>query len=228
MMFRLKEKTIASSSVLAFGSCIAVSLWIASPSLAQSGSAKATSFNPLEASIGDLQQAFQSRQITCRAVVQFYLDRIQTYDKAGPGLNAVQTVNPATLAEADGLDAKFSASGLTGPLHCAPVLVKDQVETSDMPTTYGSILFKNFVPHRDATVVTRLNSAGALILVQGEGGDGLNDPLLRRLIDLVLRHSTAQFDLHLLHPLLGSFEAHSAAEFFRFAAREVCDNHGHS
>ncbi|MFL6446146.1 MAG: amidase [Bryobacteraceae bacterium] len=149
---------------LAFESSIAVLLWIASPSLAQSGPAKATSFQPFEASIGELQQAFQSRQITCHAVAQFYLDRIQAYDKSGPALNAVQTTNPAALAEADGLDAKFGTSGLTGPLHCVPVLVKDQVETSDMPTTYGSILFKNFVPHRDATVVTRLKSAGALIL----------------------------------------------------------------
>ncbi|MFL6447312.1 MAG: amidase family protein [Bryobacteraceae bacterium] len=119
---------------------------------------------PFEASISALERALQSNRITCRAVVQFYLDRIQTYDKAGPALNAVQTINPAALAEADELDAKFRTSGLVGPLHCVPVLVKNQVETTDMPTTYGSILFKNFVPHRDAAIVTKLKTAGVLIL----------------------------------------------------------------
>src|SRR5438309_4666938 len=117
-MFRPEEKSIASSSSLTFGFSLATLLWIGSPSFAQSGSAKATSFQPFEASISDLQQAFQSRQITCRAVVQFYLDRIQAYDKTGPALNAVQTIYPGALAEADQLDAKFRTSGLTGPLHC--------------------------------------------------------------------------------------------------------------
>ncbi len=149
---------------LTLASPLAALLSIGLPGFAQSGSARATSSQPFEASISDLQQAFQSRQITCRAVVQFYLDRIQAYDKTGPALNAVQTINSAALAEADGLDSTLRTSGSTGPLHCVPVLVKDQVETSNMPTTYGSILFKNFVPHRDATVVLRLKSAGALIL----------------------------------------------------------------
>jgi amidase len=76
-------------------------------------------------------------------------------------LNAVQSINPKAVAEADRLDAAFTASGPVGPLHCVPILVKDQLETSDMPTTYGSAVFKDFIPERDATIVTKLKKAGA-------------------------------------------------------------------
>src|SRR5262245_28886038 len=110
--------------------------------------ANLTAFHLLEATIDDVQAAFQAKRLTCRALVELYLRRIDAYDKAGPSLNAVQTVNPHALREADRLDAAFRSSGPTGPLHCIPILVKDQVETSDMPTTFGSVLFKDFIPQR--------------------------------------------------------------------------------
>ncbi len=75
------------------------------------------------------------------------------------------------VQEADRLDAAFTSSGPVGPLHCIPVLVKDQVETSDMPTTYGSAVFKDFVPQRDATIVTRLKKAGAVIVAKTTMGE---------------------------------------------------------
>lgn len=126
----------------------------------------------LEAQIDDVHAAFRSGQTTCRAVVQLYLNRIEAYDKKGPGLNAIQTVNPRALQEAEQLDATFKASGrLAGPLHCVTVLVKDQVETSNMPTTYGSAAFKDFIPTRDATVVAKLKKAGAIILAKTNLGE---------------------------------------------------------
>jgi Asp-tRNA(Asn)/Glu-tRNA(Gln) amidotransferase A subunit family amidase len=91
-------------------------------------------------------------------------------------LNAVQTVNPRALQEAERLDAAFRLTGQVGSMHCIPVLVKDQLETSDMPTTYGSAVFKDFVPQRDATVVTRLRKAGAVIIgktTMGELASGI-------------------------------------------------------
>ena len=106
-----------------------------------------------------------------------YLKRIEAFDDVGPGLNAVQTVSPHALAEADRLDTAFKASGLTGPLHCVPVLVKDQVETRGMPTTFGSLVFKDFVPARDATVVGRLKAAGAVILGKTTMGEFANSYL---------------------------------------------------
>src|SRR3989449_10932258 len=127
-------------------------------------SASPGAFHLLEATIQDIHAAFQSRRITCRELVNLYLKRIQAYDKEGPRLNAVQTVNSRALQEAERLDAAFASSGPVGPLHCIPVLLKDQVETSDMPTTYGSVIFKDFVPRRDATITTKMKKAGAVIL----------------------------------------------------------------
>lgn len=121
-------------------------------------------FYLLEATVVDVHQAFQSGEITCRGLVELYLQRIEAYDKTGPNLNAMQNLNPNLIQIAEQMDEAYQSSGPTGPLHCIPTLVKDQVETSDMPTTYGSAVFLDFVPQRDATAVVRLKEAGAIIL----------------------------------------------------------------
>lgn len=135
--------------------------------------AAAQSSGIMEATIADVHGAMAARRLTCRQLVQAYLDRIAAYDRTGPTLNAIQTVNPRALAEADSLDAVLRTSGgrPRGRLHCVPVLLKDQVETRDMPTTYGSALFKDFVPARDATIVERLEAAGAVILAKATMGE---------------------------------------------------------
>jgi Asp-tRNA(Asn)/Glu-tRNA(Gln) amidotransferase A subunit family amidase len=128
-------------------------------------------FEVTEATIAGVRAELDAGRLTCRALVQSYLDRIAAYDKRGPALNAIQTIHPRALAIADSLDA-VQRSGVTrGPLHCVPVLIKDQVETKDMRTTYGSALFKDFVPQRDATIVTRLQGAGAIILAKTTMGE---------------------------------------------------------
>ncbi len=129
------------------------------------------SFELEEATIADIHAAFLSDDLTCVDLVQAYLDRIDAYDKQGPRLNAIANLNPRALDEAARLDDALAAGGLTGPLHCVPVLLKDQVKTSDMPTTYGSALFADFVPDRDATIVTRMKEAGALILAKTNMGE---------------------------------------------------------
>ena len=128
-------------------------------------------FHLVEATIDDVRAALASKRITCRALVEQYIKRIDAYDKAGPALNAVQTLNPRALHEAERLDAAFAAGGAAGPLQCVPMLVKDQIETSDMPTTYGSAVFKDFVPQRDATIVTKLKKAGAVIVAKTTMGE---------------------------------------------------------
>jgi amidase len=126
----------------------------------------------MEATIASVHTAFASGRLTCRGLVQTYLDRITAYDKAGPALNAIQTVNARALLLADSLDRAVQARGAQrGALHCVPVLLKDQVETKDMPTTYGSALFRDFTPMRDATVVERLRAAGAIILAKTTMGE---------------------------------------------------------
>src|SRR5207244_11314701 len=101
-------------------------------------------FQLVEATIDDVRTALASKQITCRALVEQYIKRIEAYDKSGPALNAIQTLNRRAAQDADRHDAEFAASGPVRPLHCGPVLVKDQIETSDLPTTYGSAVFKDF------------------------------------------------------------------------------------
>lgn len=128
-------------------------------------------FHLLETTIEDIHAALQSKRITCRELVGLYLKRIEAYDKTGPHLNAVQTVSSHALQEAERLDAAYASSGPVGPLHCIPVLLKDQVETSDMPTTYGSMIFKEFVPRRDATITTKMKKAGAVILAKTNMGE---------------------------------------------------------
>ena len=140
-------------------------------SLLVSSAAGAQSFRLLEATIDDVQAALTAGQITCRELVQRYLDRIEAYDEAGPALNTIQFVNPGALRRAESLDAAFVASGPVGPLHCVPVLLKDQVETRDMPATYGSALFAGFVSGRDATIVVRMKAAGAIVLAKTNMGE---------------------------------------------------------
>jgi amidase len=141
-------------------------------------SAAPAGFHLLEATIDDVHAALRSGRTTCRELVDLYLKRIAAYDRSGPALNAVRTINPRALEEADRLDAAFKSSGPVGALHCIPVLVKDQLDTTGVPTTYGSAVFKDFVPQRDATVVTKLRNAGAVILgktTMGEFASGFLD-----------------------------------------------------
>lgn len=133
--------------------------------------ASAQEFRLAEATIDEVHASIQAGRLSCRDLVQRYLNRIEAYNHEGPHLNAVQFVNPRALQEADALDASFESSGLSGPLHCIPVLLKDQVETSDMPTSYGSAIFEEFVPQRDATIVVRLKNAGAIILAKTTMGE---------------------------------------------------------
>jgi Asp-tRNA(Asn)/Glu-tRNA(Gln) amidotransferase A subunit family amidase len=118
----------------------------------------------METTIDDIHAAYKAGKLTAHQLVQGYLDRINAYDKQGPRLNSVITLNSRALEEADKLDAQFKNSGLVGPLHGIPVLVKDEIDTAGMPTTLGSVLFKDYRPPLDAPVVARLKQAGAIIL----------------------------------------------------------------
>jgi amidase len=132
-------------------------------------------FHLQEATIQDIQDAYKSGRLTSHQLVQLYLDRIAAYDKQGPSINAIITLNPKALEEADRLDATLKSSGLVGPLHGIPVVLKDQMDAKGMPTTLGSVLFKDYYPDRDAFVAEKLRKAGAIILGKttlGELGGG--------------------------------------------------------
>jgi amidase len=128
-------------------------------------------FHLQEATIEEIHSAYKSGRLTSHQLVQLYLRRIEAYDKKGPALNAIITINPQALEEADRLDAAFKASGFVGPLHGIPVILKDQMDAKGMPTTLGSILFKDYYPDRDAFVTEKLRKAGAIILAKGTLGE---------------------------------------------------------
>lgn len=125
-----------------------------------------------ETSVQSIHTAMLAGQLTCRQLVGGYLARIAAYDHSGPNFNSIQTVNPLALQEAAALDARFQETGkLSGPVHCIPVMLKDQVEKTGMPTTYGSLIFKEYMSSRNATVVSRLEAAGAIILAKTNLGE---------------------------------------------------------
>jgi len=122
------------------------------------------SFQIVETSIDEIHAAYKANQLTAHQLVQMYLDRIQAYDQRGPAVNCIITINPQALDQADKLDAAYKRSGMVGSLHGIPVLVKDEIDTAGMPTTLGTLVFKDYRPPRDAFVVEKLKKAGAIIL----------------------------------------------------------------
>ena len=116
------------------------------------------------ATIADLNAAMDEGVLTSERLVELYLARIAAYDDEGPRLNALLTVNPRALETARELDRERRARGPRSPLHGIPVILKDNVDTRDMPTTAGSILLKGSIPPDDAFITRKLREAGAIIL----------------------------------------------------------------
>ena len=116
-----------------------------------------------EWTIKNVHEAMAKGELTCLELVRYYLERINKYDGK---LHSIILVNPNAEKEAAELDARYQTEGFTGPLHGIPVILKDNAETKDMPTTAGSIALKGFEPHRDAFIVKKLKAAGALILAK--------------------------------------------------------------
>ena len=114
--------------------------------------------------IADLQTAFEKGTLTAERLVQLYLARIETYDKDGPVINAIISLNQKALAQARALDAERKAGRVRGPLHGIPFSLKDNINTKDLPTTAGSCLLAGSIPPADAFVVNKLRDAGAILL----------------------------------------------------------------
>ncbi|MGY8778889.1 MAG: amidase [Longimicrobiales bacterium] len=138
------------------------SLFVATAVLAGCGPA----FVIEEATIAELHDGMANGQITAEALVQHYLDRIAAYDKNGPSINSLITVSDLALERARELDRTFAASGLVGPMHGIPIVVKDNYDTYDLPTTNGVLALKGAIPPDDAFHVARLREAGAIVLAK--------------------------------------------------------------
>jgi amidase len=145
------------------------------------------------ATIADINTAFKAGTLTAEGLVQLCLARIRSYDREGPSLHAVITLNPKAIETARELDAERKAKGPRSTLHGIPVVLKDNYNTADLPTTAGSVLLEGSIPPTDAFVVKKLRDAGAIILAKMNmsefasppsqsslGGQSLNPHDLRR------------------------------------------------
>ena len=119
-----------------------------------------------EASVGTIHAAIDARKVTCVQVVQHYLDRIDAYDDRGPALNAIISINTRAVEAAAEMDRLDRQTRARRPLHCIPVVLKDNFHTADMPTTGGSVTFKNLQTPDDGFVVRKLRDAGAIIIAK--------------------------------------------------------------
>ena len=130
---------------------------------AQSVAPRPQVFSVVEATIPDMQQAMRERRTTSRELVTRYLTRTALYDKR---IHAALAVNPHALEDADDRDRERAAGRVRGPLHGIPIALKDNIHTTDMPTTGGALAFANFTPPYDATLTKNLRDAGAVIIAK--------------------------------------------------------------
>jgi Asp-tRNA(Asn)/Glu-tRNA(Gln) amidotransferase A subunit family amidase len=128
--------------------------------------ATAPTLEVMEADLTDLQAAMTDGRVTSAQLVEAYLARIEAYDQAGPSLNAIIRVHPTARGQAERLDAERAAGNVRGPLHGVPILLKDNYDTFDMPTTGSTLALAGSIPPDDAFQVARLREAGAVILAK--------------------------------------------------------------
>ncbi|MFD0048915.1 amidase family protein [Actinomycetes bacterium NPDC127524] len=126
---------------------------------------KFNEFYKEELTINEIQSAMENGLVTSKELVMYYLYRIAKYDQDGPGINSILEINPDAIFIAEALDNERNAKGARGPLHGIPVLLKDNIETSDsMHTSAGTIALEHYIAKKDAFLVKGLRKAGAVIL----------------------------------------------------------------
>jgi amidase len=148
---------LSQAGGVALAGTVALTAMFAKPALGQT-------IALTEATIDDLQTAMVAGTLDAQTLVQLYLDRIEAYENQGPAINALITVNPNAIAEAAALDQLRDEGQIQGPLHGIPIILKDNYDTADLPTTAGSAVLAEAFPLTDGFVVQRLRSAGAIIL----------------------------------------------------------------
>jgi amidase len=144
----------------------AVGLSLLTVAMSISSLANAKTFDLQTASIEDIQAAVASGKLSYEKLVKLYLARIDAYDKKGPTLNSVITLNSKAIETARALDAERKTKGLRTPLMGIPVLAKDNYDTSDMPTSGGNFSLAKSIPYADAPTIKQLRDAGAIIIAK--------------------------------------------------------------
>src|SRR6516164_9068407 len=134
-------------------------------------SAAENTFRLEEATIAEIDKAVAAGALSSEKLVELYLARIAAYDRAGPRLNSIIYINPNAQAEAAALDKERADRGPRGPLHGIPVLLKDNLDVANMPTTNGSAVMKDAIPPEDGSITRALRAAGAVILGKAAMGE---------------------------------------------------------
>lgn len=133
------------------------------PAVATDSSDSSSTFDPIEATASEIRSRYLTGQDTARSIIEQHLERIWEYEDE---LEAIITVNPNALERAQELDETFESDGPVGPLHGIPIILKDNNDTADMPTTAGSVALMNSIPPDDATIVAKMREAGGIILAK--------------------------------------------------------------
>ena len=154
--------------MLTGGACVAAAMTIAAQTNRPTTTTATTTaprkgFTVVEATIPEMRGAMEQGRVTSREIVRQYLIRIATYEDK---LHAAITINPRALDEADARDRDRAAGKILGPLHGIPVALKDNIHTTDMPTTGGALAFEGLVPPYEATLTKNLRAAGAIIIAK--------------------------------------------------------------
>jgi Asp-tRNA(Asn)/Glu-tRNA(Gln) amidotransferase A subunit family amidase len=131
----------------------------------------------VETTISGIHQALRKKTCTCEGLVSEYLRRIAAYDKP-TGLNAIILTNPDALSIARSLDVEYARTDQLRPLHCIPLIVKDNYNTKGLQTTAGSLALKGYAPATDATLVRRLKDAGAIVLAKSNMAEWAFSPMV--------------------------------------------------
>ena len=158
----MEKGSVPLARTLALAALLGVAVAVAARPAGQAGGAVPV----VEATIADVHAAMRDGRLTCRALVDAYLARIDANDKQGLALNAIVIVNPRAREEADALDARFATAGPVGPLHCVPMLVKDNFETIGLQSANGSLALAGYISDTDAFLVRRVKEAGAIVLAK--------------------------------------------------------------
>jgi len=118
----------------------------------------------IEKDLSTIQKGFADGSLTSKELVEAYLKRIEALDQNGPQLHSIIKVNPLAIKEAEAMDAERKLGKSRGPLHGIPIVIKDNIDTHDLPTTAGSRALKDSYPLKDSFIVKQLKDAGAIII----------------------------------------------------------------
>ena len=164
--------------MIAINTCVRLATLLLVAQAAVPASTRTQDFDVVETTIAEIHRAYRENHLTARQLTELYIRRIEAYDRSGPSFNAITVIHPRALIVADSLDRMFRETGtFVGPLHGIPVIVKENYDTWDLPTTNGARVLAESIPPDDATMVAKIRAAGAIIIAKSNMAEWAFSPL---------------------------------------------------